>query len=120
MKLHATISMTDAFKIVTICGSMRFYDTMVKVAEQETAAGSIVLMPFCTIDSDEQDGDLKSMLDRMHFAKIDMCDHIIVVTDNNGYVGTSTRREMAYAIKSGKLLNGTLDVRDIAPTLTDS
>jgi hypothetical protein len=109
--------MSETFKIVTICGSMRFYDTMVKVAEQETAAGHIVLMPFCAIDSDEQNGYLKSMLDRMHFAKIDMCDHIIVVTDENGYVGTSTRREMAYAIKNGKLLDGTLDVRDIAPLI---
>lgn len=95
----STATAIREFQVVTICGSMRFYDRMIKVAEYYTAAGSVVLMPFVTIAADEQaDSDVKSMLDRMHRQKIDMADVIIVVTDpETRYVGESTRSEMAYA-----------------------
>lgn len=91
-------------KIVTICGSMRFFPQMLEVAAEETAKGHIVLAPFCVIAPEDQDDELKARLDELHFRKIDMADEVIVVTDQNGYVGNSTRREMAYAIRTGKFL----------------
>lgn len=96
---YPTYSTPREFKVVTICGSMRFYDRMIKVAEHYTAAGSVVLMPFVTIAADEQaDNDAKAMLDRMHRQKIDMADAVIVVTDpETQYVGDSTRAEIEYA-----------------------
>jgi len=53
-----------------------------------------------TGDADES-GEVKQMLDRLHFQKIDMSDEIVVVTEND-YIGNSTRREIAYASENGK------------------
>lgn len=43
------------------------------------------------------------MLDEMHLRKIDMCDEIFVINENN-YIGESTSREITYAIKTGKIV----------------
>ena len=40
----------------------------------------------------------------MHLRKIDLADEIFVV-NVNGYIGESTRREIAYAQKMGKKVN---------------
>jgi hypothetical protein len=89
-------------KIVTVCGSMRFYPQMLQVAESETLAGVIVLMPFSVVAPDDQAGPVKARLDQLHRDKIDLSDEIIVVTNQHGYVGASTRAEMAYAGQTGK------------------
>lgn len=91
--------------IVTICGSMRFFDQMLQVAADETAKGNIVLVPFPV--ADDQVGGLRGMLDRLHFEKIDMAEQVVVVTNQYGYIGVSTRNEMDYAIRSDK----SVDVR---------
>ena len=41
------------------------------------------------------------MLDDMHLRKIDLADEIFVI-NVGGYIGESTRREIAYAEKTGK------------------
>ena len=50
----------------------------------------------------------------MHLRKIDLADEIFVIRSNlfacqsknvGGYIGESTRREIAYAEKSGKKIN---------------
>ena len=43
----------------------------------------------------------KEMLDDMHKRKIDMADEIFVI-NKNGYIGDSTKSEIAYAKKTGK------------------
>jgi hypothetical protein len=45
----------------------------------------------------------KQQLDRLHLAKIDMADEILVV-NVNGYVGESTAREIEHARKRGKVV----------------
>lgn len=107
---YPTYNIPREFKVATICGSMRFYDRMVKVAEYYTAAGSVVLMPFVAVAPDDQDGEHKAMLDRMHRQKIDMADLIIVVTDpETQYVGDSTRAEIEYAEASRKPVHWQLE-----------
>lgn len=91
--------------IITICGSMRFFDQMLKVAAEETVKGNIVLAPFSTVAQPDQGSDMKQRLDELHFRKIDLSERIIVVTNQDGYVGESTCREMAYALNGGKLMN---------------
>lgn len=86
------LSMTHT--IVTICGSMRFYDLMLKTAEAETAAGKIVLMPFVNTHNSDDDEDLKAILDIMHREKIFMSSEILVV---GNYIGESTESEIEYA-----------------------
>jgi len=88
-------------RIVCLSGSMRFFDRMLTVAAENTAAGRIVLAPFSVVAPDDQDGEFKRMLDELHFRKIDMADEVIVVTVD-GYIGESTRNEIAYAKKHGK------------------
>ena len=41
------------------------------------------------------------MLDDMHKRKIDMADEIFVI-NKNGYIGTSTKSEIEYAINTNK------------------
>ena len=94
--------MTYHFHVVTISGSMRFYDEMLKQAERLSREGAIVLMPFITFaPGSEQESAAKIMLDRMHFAKIDMS-HSIFVVNVGGYIGESTQNEIEYAADSGK------------------
>lgn len=94
--------------IVTICGSMKFFDQMLQVAADETAMGNIVLAPFSVVAPEHQASDFKAMLDRLHIEKIDMAEKIVVVTNQHGYIGDSTRREMGYALSTGK----GMDVRE--------
>ena len=48
--------------------------------------------------------DTKQMLDDMHKRKIDMADEVFVI-NVNGYIGSSTRSEIEYALKTGKKVN---------------
>ena len=43
----------------------------------------------------------KEMLDDMHLQKIDLADEIFVINPG-GYIGESTRKEIAYAERTGK------------------
>ena len=45
----------------------------------------------------------KEMLDDMHLRKIDMADEIYVI-NVDGYIGTSTRNEIEYAERTGKVV----------------
>jgi nucleoside 2-deoxyribosyltransferase len=67
-----------------------------------TFAGVIVVAPGeadepVTVITDEQ----KTALDALHLRKIDLADRVLVVNPG-GYIGESTRREIAYARAAGK------------------
>jgi hypothetical protein len=47
--------------------------------------------------------ELKIMLDELHKRKIDLADEIFVV-NVGGYIGESTRSEIAYAMIHGKVI----------------
>jgi hypothetical protein len=99
--------------VVCLCGSSRWPELHHRVMMEETLAGNIVIpmglyghadyppgAKAATNDGDESTA-VKQMLDRLHFAKIDLADEIIVVSED-GYFGSSTRREIAYAAAQGK------------------
>lgn len=86
------------FRVVTICGSMRFYSLMLEEAERLTSEGWIVLMPFVT----EEDPGKKETLDAMHRSKIDRSGHVHIVFDETRYMGESTTNELIYAARTGK------------------
>jgi hypothetical protein len=90
-------------EIVTICGSMRFFERMLDLAAAETAAGAIVLAPFVVLPPERQAdaAEFKAMLDDLHRHKIDMSDRVVVVTDETGYIGDSTMSEIVYAMSRG-------------------
>lgn len=90
------------FKVVVVCGSMRFYDQMIAAAQELSLMGYVVLMPFVRFSGDAQRSDAKAMLDDMHRQKIDMAHHVVVVTDADTYIGESTGSEIRYAQSKGK------------------
>jgi hypothetical protein len=65
-------------------------------------AGNVVISVGCFGHSgDSITDEQKVMLDDIHKRKIDMADAIYVI-NKDGYVGSSTRSEIQYAIRTGK------------------
>jgi len=89
----------DRPEIVCICGSMRFVDEMRAANRDLTLAGVVVLAPGEADDLVTR--EQKTALDALHLRKIDLADRVLVVNPG-GYVGESTRREIAYADATGK------------------
>ncbi len=99
------------YPIVTLCGSTRFKDEFLQVQKELTLQGYIVLTVGLFGHSGDNEvwenmdeGSLtktKQMLDDMHLRKIDMSDEIFVINPG-GYIGESTRNEIAYAKEHGK------------------
>ena len=106
--------MVGKYKVVTLCGSTRFKDEFMKTQKDLTLKGYIVISVGLFGHSGDQEvwenmdeGTLtktKEMLDDMHKRKIDMADEIFVI-NVGGYVGDSTKSEIAYATKTGKVVN---------------
>jgi hypothetical protein len=93
---------------VTLCGSTKFWAEFAEVNLRETAEGRMVLAPGCDLkQSHPAWGDpetaeaLKTRLDALHFAKIRAAHLVVVVSDATGYIGQSTHREIAYALRRG-------------------
>lgn len=91
--------MTGRPEIVCICGSMRFAGEMRAANRDLTFAGVIVVAPGDA--GDVVTAEQKTVLDALHLRKIDLADRVLVVNPG-GYVGDSTRREIAYARAAGK------------------
>lgn len=106
--------MTGQFRVITLCGSTRFKDDYLRVQKELTLAGNIVISVglFGHQGDDEvwEEG-VKEMLDEMHLAKIDMADEIFVINPG-GYIGASTKREIAYASAKGKKINSIEPIPD--------
>ena len=90
-------------KIITICGSVKFKDVMMKIAEEMELKGNCVLTVIYPTnpDKDAYSEEEVKVLDEMHKEKIKLSDSILVV-DVNGYIGSSTKSEIEYAQKLGK------------------
>lgn len=100
-------------RVVTLCGSTRFSEAFALANMHLSLRGHIVIplgmhghtdapqgARFLTSDGDESTPE-KQGLDVLHFRKIDLADAIYVV-NVGGYIGSSTRREIAYAQRHGK------------------
>ena len=94
------------YKIITLCGSIKFKDEFMKVQEKFTLDGNIVLTPnfFNNIKKENIDEKTKKMLDEMHKQKIDMSDEIYVI-NVGGYIGKSTKSEIEYAKRKSKKIS---------------
>lgn len=90
------------FPVITICGSMRYFEQMLEAAKNYTQNGWIVLMPFdASYTGGVMSDGTKIMLDKMHLAKIEMSVAILVVGSHRG---ESTTREISYAESRNKVL----------------
>ncbi len=97
--------------IVCLCGSTRFYDAFQEANYDRTMAGEIVLSVGFYPHSKAahghgegvgHDSAEKIALDELHKRKIDLCDYVLVVSDETGYFGQSTAGEIRYAVERGK------------------
>ena len=105
MRTERVIVLPPKFpRIVCLCGSTRFMEAFQEANLRETLAGRIVLSVGCDTKSDAMLGlspEIKAMLDELHKRKIDLA-HEILVLNVGGYIGASTRSEIAYAKTEGK------------------
>ena len=103
-EFHGLVADFDgaAPQIVTLCGSTRFREEFHRINGELTRAGVIVLAPgvfghFGEVVTEDD----KVRLDALHFDKIRIA-HKVFIVNKGGYIGDSTRREIAYAEKHGK------------------
>ena len=98
--------MKDKPKVIVLCGSSRFCDLMAVCAwllekEENAITMGLHLLPewYCRGEIEdhlaEHEGVAEQM-DELHKRKIDLADEIFVV-NNQGYIGDSTKSEIAYA-----------------------
>lgn len=95
--------------IVCLCGSTRFYQAFMLANYQETLNGRIVLSVgfYAHSPNTHHHGmvgltpDVKAKLDRLHLAKIDLADEVLILNVGD-YIGLSTRREAWYAARRNK------------------
>lgn len=97
-------------QIVVLCGSTQFYDEFQAASYRLTMAGAIVLSvgfyPHASAEHGHGEGvghdsAEKIALDELHKRKIDLADEVHVL-NVGGYIGKSTRSEIAYAEATGK------------------
>lgn len=89
------------YPIVTLCGSTKFKDEFFEVQKKLTLDGYIVISVGLFGHSGDDLAGKKEMLDDMHKRKIDLADEIFVI-NKGGYVGSSTKSEIEYAMKHNK------------------
>jgi hypothetical protein len=91
--------------VVCLCGSTRFSEAFREANLRETLAGHIVLSIGCDLRSDDElwhglpEAEIeriKARLDELHLRKIDLADEVLIL-NVDGYIGSSTRRELDYA-----------------------
>lgn len=103
--------MQGKYRVITLCGSTRFKEAFMEQQKRLTLEGNIIISVGLfghsgdsEVWEDMDEGTLtktKEMLDDMHKRKIDMADEIFVI-NVGGYIGSSTRSEIEYAIATGK------------------
>jgi hypothetical protein len=87
--------------IVVLCGSVRFAEEHLRVHRRLSLAGDIVLLPALPVLMEEAPSEAAASLAQLHRAKIELADRVHIVNPG-GYVGDSTRDELAYAQRLGK------------------
>lgn len=92
-------------KVITLCGSTKFKHQFEQANAYLTLQGNIVisLAFFEQSEGFEITQEQAELLGNLHFRKIDISDEIFVI-DVDGYIGNSTRKEIEYAEKTGKVI----------------
>lgn len=106
--LRDVLFLDKTIEIVTLCGSSKFKEQFDQANEMLTLQGKIVIPMgvyghlMSNKEKDEKfTGEVKEKLDQLHYRKIDLSNSIYVI-NVNGYIGSSTRKEIEYAKKTGK------------------
>ena len=95
--------MVGKYKVITLCGSTKFKEQYLEAQKRLTLESNIVISVGLFGHSGDDEvwtEGTKAMLDDMHKRKIDMADEIFVI-NVGGYIGKSTKSEIAYAKSQG-------------------
>lgn len=89
-------------KVVTICGSVRFWNKIQEMSERLELENEYVVIGIIphVIDRDLTEYE-KDLLGELHRIKIDLSDAIFVV-NVDGYIGESVKKEIKYAKQKEK------------------
>lgn len=99
-------------KIITLCGSSRFKDDILKVYKDLTMQGNIVFLDAIFNQSELNLSETdKQLIDDNHKQKISMSDAIYVI-NKDGYIGDSTKSEIEFAKKHHKEICYLEDMND--------
>ena len=82
--------------VITICGSTRFKEELIRAVGELTHAGWLVFPVGVTEKSRVITPEIKTMLNDIHQQKIRMSEAVYVV-NKDGYIGKSTSEEIRYA-----------------------
>ena len=89
-------------KVVTLCGSMRFQNEMMEIAEKLAREGECVLTPVYMVTKDcEISEEEVKRLKLEQFKRIELANEVFVVNVDE-YVGESTMAEIEFAERNGK------------------
>ena len=89
-------------KVLTICGSLKYQNEMMKLAEEKALEGYCVLTPVFPVTKGVEITKAQlASLKEAHLKRIELSDAILVVNVDN-YIGESTKLEIEYAKKLGK------------------
>ena len=87
-------------KVVTLCGSMRFFKEMQEIVELETKHDCCAITPVGGANT-EPDSAAIEKLSKAHYKKIDIADAVYIV-NIGGYIGKSVSEELRYAQRHDK------------------
>lgn len=83
-------------EVITICGSMKFKNDMLILAEELAIKGYCVLTPVFKIKERSITKDQLQKMREAHFKRIELSDSILVM-NVDGYIGESIKLEIQYA-----------------------
>lgn len=94
---------TNKYKVITLCGSMKYKEKILKIQKILTLQGNVVLSPSIFEYSKLEDQNIyrKKRLKDIQRQKIDMADFIFVIDDNN-CLENEIKEEIEYAISKYK------------------
>lgn len=82
-------------KVITICGSFKYSQEMMKIGEELQLQGNCVILPNFPTKDNYTAQEIK-LFGEMHKEKIKISDAIFVV-DVEGYIGNATKSEIELA-----------------------
>lgn len=91
------------YPIITLCGSSKFKEDFMRVQKELTLQGNIVLSLglFSHHDKEHVSQEKMALLKDLHFERILLSDAIYVI-NKDGYIGSSTKKEIEFAKKNHK------------------
>lgn len=82
-------------KIITVCGSLKFQNEIIKITEKMALQGNCMLSmvyPYKEAYTTEE----KTLLGELHKERIRISDSVLIV-NIDGYIGSSTKSEIEFA-----------------------